>query len=252
MSICISHSNPLLSSQPTQEVSLCSQSTIPQRLLLCSFLFGCCRGSSLCLCCLRPPPSAVSDLMSRRGLGKKLLPAKKAWKAITDNLRSRLNKLKNSRFIEEASHRLLSSRFTQYLLSLTFRGRRCLARTSPYRARHHLHRNYRHYKYQCHDTYEKNFAPIFIDVLFDEPLSASSSKTTACAKGETSRPSTEVEGGRERECDMDERWRAIVAMSPQLRLDERAEEFISKFKEDMKLQRERSDSEFQERLKRSA
>ncbi|KAI3442095.1 uncharacterized protein J3R85_001688 [Psidium guajava] len=191
--------------------------------------------------------------MSRRGLGKKLLPAKKAWKAITNNVRSRLNKLKNSRFIEEASHRLLSSRFTGYLLSLAFRGRRCLARTSPYMDRHHRHHNYHHCKYHGRgDAYDKNSAPIYIDELFDDPLSASSSKTTACAKGETSRSSTVVEGGRERECDMDERWKAIVAMSPQLRVDEKAEEFISKFKEDMKLQREMSDLEFQERLKRSA
>ncbi|KAF8015860.1 hypothetical protein BT93_H1414 [Corymbia citriodora subsp. variegata] len=167
--------------------------------------------------------------MSRRGLGKKLLPAKKAWKAITNNLRSRLNKLKNSRFVEEASHRLLSSRFIRYLLSLAFRGRRSLARTSPYTGRQHLHHNYHHYR------------------------------TTVCVKGETSRSSTQVEGGKlagerngEREYDIDERWRAIVAMSPQLRVDERAEEFISKFKEDMKLQRERSDIEFQERLRRSA
>ncbi|XP_030470768.1 uncharacterized protein LOC115688945 [Syzygium oleosum] len=196
--------------------------------------------------------------MSRRGLGKKLLPAKKAWKAITDNIRSRLNKLKNSRFIKEASHRLLSSRFTRYLISLTFKGHRSLSRTSPYTARHPLHHNYHHYKYQGCDSYEKNFAPIYIDELFDEPLSVSSSKTTACVKGETSRSRTEVEerklaGERngERECDIDEQWKAIVAMSPQLRVDERAEEFISKFKEDMKLQRERSDIEFQERLKRS-
>lgn len=203
--------------------------------------------------------STVSDLMSPRALGKKLLPAKKAWKAITNSLRSRLNKLKNSRFVEEASHRLLSSRFTRYLLSLTFRRRRPLARTSPYTAHHHLHHSYHHYKYQGCDAYKKNVAPIYIDKLFDEPLSVSSSKTPACAKGETSRSSTEVEGGKpagetngERECDIDERWRAIVAMSPQLRMDERAEEFISKFKEDMKLQRERSDIEFQERLRRSA
>ncbi|KAF8015859.1 hypothetical protein BT93_H1414 [Corymbia citriodora subsp. variegata] len=197
--------------------------------------------------------------MSRRGLGKKLLPAKKAWKAITNNLRSRLNKLKNSRFVEEASHRLLSSRFIRYLLSLAFRGRRSLARTSPYTGRQHLHHNYHHYRYQGRDAYEKDFAPIYIDELFDEPSSLSSSRTTVCVKGETSRSSTQVEGGKlagerngEREYDIDERWRAIVAMSPQLRVDERAEEFISKFKEDMKLQRERSDIEFQERLRRSA
>lgn len=52
---------------------------------------------------------------------------------------------------------------------------------------------------------------------------------------------------------VEDAWQAVVASSPQLRgVDERAEEFISKFREDMKLQKERSILEFQEMLARGA
>ncbi|KAK6914096.1 Protein of unknown function DUF761, plant [Dillenia turbinata] len=48
-----------------------------------------------------------------------------------------------------------------------------------------------------------------------------------------------------------EKWRAAVSMLPQLRgVDERAEEFISKFLEEMKIQRENSNLELQEMLSR--
>lgn len=51
---------------------------------------------------------------------------------------------------------------------------------------------------------------------------------------------------------IEDAWNAIVAKSPQLRcVDERAEEFIYKFHEDMKIERERSLLEFQEMLARS-
>ena len=51
---------------------------------------------------------------------------------------------------------------------------------------------------------------------------------------------------------IEDAWKAVVAKSPMLQVDERAEEFISKFHEDMKLQKERSLMEFQEMLARSA
>lgn len=52
---------------------------------------------------------------------------------------------------------------------------------------------------------------------------------------------------------IEDAWKAVVASSPHLRgVDDRAEDFISKFHEDMKLQKERSLLEFQEMLARSA
>lgn len=51
---------------------------------------------------------------------------------------------------------------------------------------------------------------------------------------------------------MEDAWRRVVAASPHLRVNERADEFIYKFRESMKMEKERSFLEFQERLKRSA
>lgn len=50
---------------------------------------------------------------------------------------------------------------------------------------------------------------------------------------------------------LEDAWKVVVAKSPNLQVDEKAEEFIKKFHEDMKLQKERSLLEFQERLARS-
>lgn len=52
---------------------------------------------------------------------------------------------------------------------------------------------------------------------------------------------------------VEDAWKVVVASSPQLRgVDERAEEFISKFRDEMKLQKEKSILEFHEMLVRSA
>jgi len=51
---------------------------------------------------------------------------------------------------------------------------------------------------------------------------------------------------------IEDAWKVVVARSPQLHVDQKAEEFISKFREDMRLQKERSMLEYQEMLARSA
>ncbi|CAJ1967125.1 unnamed protein product [Sphenostylis stenocarpa] len=50
---------------------------------------------------------------------------------------------------------------------------------------------------------------------------------------------------------IEDAWKVVVAKSPQIHVDQKAEEFISKFREDMRLQKERSMLEFQEMLARS-
>lgn len=53
--------------------------------------------------------------------------------------------------------------------------------------------------------------------------------------------------------DVDDAWKAIVARSPQLRgVDERADEFISKFRKEMKLQKDKSIIDYQDMLNRSS
>ena len=51
---------------------------------------------------------------------------------------------------------------------------------------------------------------------------------------------------------IEDAWKALVAKSPQLQVDQKAEEFISKFRQDMRLQKERSLLEFQEMLARGS
>lgn len=51
---------------------------------------------------------------------------------------------------------------------------------------------------------------------------------------------------------VEDAWKAVVAASPQLRcVDERAEEFIYKVRQDMRLQKEKSLVDFEEMLARS-
>jgi len=51
---------------------------------------------------------------------------------------------------------------------------------------------------------------------------------------------------------IEDAWKIVVGKTPQLQVDERAEEFINKFYEDVRLQKERSLMEYQEMLARSA
>lgn len=62
----------------------------------------------------------------------------------------------------------------------------------------------------------------------------------------------EEEGPQEIVDSMEDAWMRVVAASPHLRVDEKADQFINKFREAMRLDKERSLLEFQERLIRSA
>ncbi|CAH8261530.1 unnamed protein product [Arabidopsis lyrata] len=62
----------------------------------------------------------------------------------------------------------------------------------------------------------------------------------------------EEEGAHELVDSMEGAWRRVVAASPHLKVDEKASEFIYKFKEEMRMEKERSFLEFQERLIRSS
>lgn len=92
-----------------------------------------------------------------------------------------------------------------------------------------------------------------IDDILAEPASSSvcEHENKSHAEGDTGR-GEEIERSGGGIDTVEDAWKAVVAKSPVLRVDERAEEFIHKFREDMKLQKERSLFEFQEMLARSA
>lgn len=184
--------------------------------------------------------------MTRVRLGKKLEPAKKAWKCYSKKLQSKVHKLNIPKAIKATFKRLLATLRSLHRL-IPSRGHRVLTSRRPYDASN----------YRIHD---KNISAIRIDDVFTEHTSSMhvhANKTIHAQKGETSRHKEvickkELAGGSSGVNTIEDAWKAVVAKSPQLEVDEKAEEFISKFREDMRLQKERSLLEFQEMLARGS
>jgi len=97
----------------------------------------------------------------------------------------------------------------------------------------------------------KNKSAIRIDDLYSECVHAADK---ANGLEESSRSGKEMVGMVD-SGDIDtieDAWKIVVGKTPQLQVDERAEEFIKKFYEDVRLQKEKSLMEYQEMLARSA
>ncbi|XP_019180102.1 PREDICTED: uncharacterized protein LOC109175308 [Ipomoea nil] len=181
--------------------------------------------------------------MSSFNLGKKLLPAKKAWKSFTATFQS---KLKLRKAIKRAKKRcVFAFNYIRPLLSRKFYS--LISSSKRPLQRRHFHR--------------PNFpAAIYVDELFPDPLSAPppwrrSSELPPKRRygGEEQKvgPSCNKVGESSSNGGGGGGWR--VPSLPHFRgVDERAEDFISKFREDMKLEREQSILDFQEMLARGA
>ncbi|XWS13851.1 hypothetical protein CRYUN_Cryun36dG0074300 [Craigia yunnanensis] len=196
--------------------------------------------------------------MAPLNLAKKLKPARKAWKSFTNKLKSKLHNFHVPNSIKAATHRLLE--FCSLHLFAPFKKRFLSRYTSnrPHRYKYNHLYHYQHYQSQLLE----NRKVINIDQLYAEPVSMQAKRVESQA--ETSRRN-EVDDdkalqrkGKEKEEEKsiyssEDAWKAIVAKSPHLRgVDERADEFIYKFHEDRKLEKKRSDLDFQEMLARSA
>ncbi|TKY53723.1 hypothetical protein E2542_SST25265 [Spatholobus suberectus] len=190
-------------------------------------------------------------------LAKKLQPAKKAWKSFSNTVQYKLHKLNIPKSFKTTLQRLLSA-FHSLGHLIHSRLHHSLTTARP-RATSYYHVQHKH----C--------AAIHIDDLFDKVNSVSmhaTNKRSAHAQGQG-----ETSKGKEKEKEKEEHgiiykgnlvgessglntiedaWKVVAAKSPLLHVDQKAEEFISKFREDMRLQKERSLLEFQERLARSA
>ncbi|XP_052208010.1 uncharacterized protein LOC127811859 [Diospyros lotus] len=190
--------------------------------------------------------------MSTFNLGKKLRPANKAWKSFTNILQSKLQKLKTSKSCNETTRRLKSA------LSRLIRP--CLRALAGY---HHRHGS-RHRRH----CLRMNFAAIYVDELFGGPgpvplqakqiQKGSTSKVNEMDAGPGPVPlqAKQIQKGstsKVNEMSAGSSSAAAASSLPRfLGIDERAEEFISKFRKDMKLEREQSILDFQEMLARSA
>lgn len=185
--------------------------------------------------------------MSRLKLSKKLQPAKKAWRSFSHTLQSKVHRLNIPKAFKTTLQRLIS----------TFHSLRHFIHTKA--RRHSLTRPYYYNPSSSssayyHHVHRKNFSAIRIDDLFAEPPAPSSSSSSAeiTCRGKAEMGNKDLGGESSTLNTIEDAWKLVVAKSPQLQVDEKAEEFISKFREDIKLQKERSLLEFQERLARSA
>ncbi|KAE8731545.1 Glutathione S-transferase tau 7 [Hibiscus syriacus] len=177
-------------------------------------------------------------------LAKKLKPARKAWRSFTIKVKSKLETLDFLNSIESTTRRLLE--FCSFHLFAPFKRRFLSGRR-------------RRFNYDCLCTYQnqpRNRKVIYIDQLYGEPMSMQlqAKHKEPPQEAETSRRSVEeVEESSGGVYSIEDAWKAVVAKSPHLRgVDERADEFIYKFREERKLEKEQSDLDFQEMLARSA
>ncbi|KAK7344047.1 hypothetical protein VNO77_13270 [Canavalia gladiata] len=182
--------------------------------------------------------------MSSLRLRKKLQPAKKAWKSFSNTLQSKVHKLNIPKVIKATFKRILATLHS-------------LHRLIPSNGRRSLISNRRPYAASNYHAHTKNISAICIDELFAQSSSMHVHANKTHVQGETSRGKEVISKknlarGNSGINTIEDAWKAVVAKSPQLQVDERAEEFISKFHEDMRLQKERSLLEFQERVARSA
>ncbi|XP_043710372.1 uncharacterized protein LOC122659306 [Telopea speciosissima] len=200
--------------------------------------------------------------MSCLSLGKKLRPAKKAWKGFTSALQRKIHKLKRSKGAIKKTTRRLNDTLAGVLnRSPSFPS--CLLQRKikkPVIARSTI-RPHKHHKHHAH---KQKFAPVYVDQLFTaehisvqaEHLKAPTAATIVEMKlfktpalAETSKAASggvhvPPKGGS---------GQSVMDLKevPQLRgVDERAEEFIARFKEEMRLQKQRSLGEYQEMLAR--
>ncbi|KAJ4867681.1 Uncharacterized protein Rs2_18495 [Raphanus sativus] len=200
---------------------------------------------------------------------KKQNPAKRAWKSFTNMVKSKLRDIEIAATVRESTARVI--RFLSCRLIVPFRTRylentsysdKYYSRSSSnqttsrrflnFFSRSHTKTKRRSYAYD--DDYSQFYQ--YQNQSRYEGTSQSKEKVVRRKEEKVVKRKEEKEedeeGMPEIADSMEDAWRRVVAASPHLRVDERADEFIYKFKESMKMEKERSFLEFQERLKRSA
>ncbi|KNA21072.1 hypothetical protein SOVF_046570 [Spinacia oleracea] len=214
-------------------------------------------------------------------LPKKLkqLPSssKKAWNSFKSSLSPKLRNFRDT-------SRSLSTlpRSVTRTASLLFdlrpqKRRRSIPTPQPARATRGVSRDFYYfnqYNYQHLEPYTSgpnSPATVYVDRLFGESLSSSTTTkeagvgVTIMEAASTSNNNTIREEGRgggggggakkrKKVKNNNNNWKEVVSSMPNIRgtVDERAEEFISRFRQEMQIQREQSLIEFQEMLARSA
>ncbi|KAB1200936.1 hypothetical protein CJ030_MR0G005872 [Morella rubra] len=167
-------------------------------------------------------------------LSLKLPPAPKVWKSFTSRLQSKLHKLHMSKAIKKPRNRVKKSTggggaWPSLLIDQRLKRRK----------RHvHAHRAHPLREY----FFEKKTAPVFVDKLFKGPVAELVAEPCP-PKGKNfkllDQPAAVQESGglAEKTFSADDLWESLGLASPQMRgVDERAEEFITRFRAEMEVQ----------------
>ncbi|KAL6516171.1 hypothetical protein OROGR_019476 [Orobanche gracilis] len=150
---------------------------------------------------------------------KRLLLPRKMWKIFINKMQIKLNKLNRSKAIKKSklqSH-TASKRLGWPSLSI---------RPKKFKPKHKKTRTSIHVR--------KRTPPVYVDRLFIEPVSVSGTKEAQKAENEIVMTSEEKPNNA---AGADEMWESMVLTSPQTRgINERAEEFIARFRTQMRHQ----------------
>ncbi|KAF2533600.1 hypothetical protein F2Q70_00030401 [Brassica cretica] len=185
-------------------------------------------------------------------VSKKKIVVKRAWKRFTHKLRSKFRDIKIAASVRDSTSRLL--RVISHHLIVPFRTR-YLQNTIP---RIHFNRGYSHNhshfleffshpfgKRKCRRRHSES---IYKQIYQYEGQRWRQGETKSDEKVVGRKKEKEEEEGPQEIVDsMEDAWMRVVAASPHLRVDEKADQFINKFREAMRLDKERSLLEFQER-----
>ncbi|CAN7049112.1 hypothetical protein IGI04_026336 [Brassica rapa subsp. trilocularis] len=186
-------------------------------------------------------------------VSKKKIVVKRAWKRFTHKLRSKSSDIKIAVSVRDSTSRLL--RVISHHLIVPFRTR-YLQNTIP---RIHFNIGYSHHHSHFLEFFSRPFGKRKCPRRDSESIYRQiyQYESQRWRQGETKsdekvvgrkKEKKEEEGPQEIVDSMEDAWMRVVAASPHLRVDEKADQFINKFREAMRLDKERSLLEFQERL----
>ncbi|KAI3461622.1 hypothetical protein Pfo_018285 [Paulownia fortunei] len=171
---------------------------------------------------------------------KRLLPPKKVWKVLTNKLPLKLHRLSRSKAKKKSKNRSYKTSKKLGWPSLSIQPKKFKIKPNPHTLIHHQNLQY---------YFRKRPPPVFVDQLFIEPVSV--------VKEDVHPPVVEVGGGarKEKSCSLsrpesskedrivsddhntstaDDMWESMVMASPQMHgINERAEEFIARFRAEM-------------------
>ncbi|KAJ4894366.1 Uncharacterized protein Rs2_21160 [Raphanus sativus] len=171
---------------------------------------------------------------------KKIAVNLKTWKRFTHKLRTKFRDINIAPSVRDSTSRLLS--VISHHLIIPFRTRK-------YRRNHSEITYWQLYQYEKNSTNTKanEVESQYESQRWRQGEIKSDDKVSG--GGEEKK---EEEGPQEIVDSMEDAWMRVVAASPHLRVDEKSDQFINKFREAMRLEKERSLLEFQERLIRRA